>query len=121
LVDLASLIWSGALVTRQALEEVCRQRPVQRDALAPYLARWRDELSRRLVSAYEAAFQDAPGFTEGAEGRIQARALLRLFVMERALEQLHAALDGDTAAARMPLQSLLAWMEATAQPSGPGL
>ncbi len=121
LVDLASLIWSGALVGRQALEEVCRQRPIQRDALAPYLARWRDELSRRLVSAYEATFQDAPGFTEGAEGWIQARALLRLFVLERALEQLHAALDGDAAAARMPLQSLLAWMEGTAQPSGPGL
>jgi predicted trehalose synthase len=121
LVDLASLIWSGALVARQALEVVCRQRPVQRDALALYLSRWRDELSRRLVSAYEAAFHDAPGLTEGAEGRIQARALLRLFVLERALEQLLAALDGDVAAAWMPLQSLLAWMEATAQPSGPGL
>ncbi len=93
LVDVAGITHSLDRAARHALELMCWDHPTERARLGEPLARWSKLMIQRFLLAYGKEAEGSPS-QPGSEQ--QRRDLIRLFCLEKALEEVRNALRSDT-------------------------
>jgi maltose alpha-D-glucosyltransferase/alpha-amylase len=101
--DVAGMLRSLDYAAQTALEEAVADRPQDRESLLPRVEEWRRRCAQQFLSAYGQMAAEQP-FHPGAE--VGADALLRLFVIEKALYELRYELNNRPELVRIPLEGL---------------
>ncbi|MFZ0791695.1 MAG: alpha-amylase, partial [Chromatiaceae bacterium] len=108
LVDVAGMVRSFDQVAPAALELMCRDHPAERERLNEPLARWSSAITQRFLAAYAQEASGSPSHPESAQ---QARDLIRLFCLQKALEEIRHALRNRPQWARVPIEGVLALLD----------
>lgn len=109
LVDLASLVRSFEGVVGQALDQVARDRPAERERVAEPFTRWTAATVQRFLAAYRERARGAPYYPDSTE---EAEPLLRLFTLRGALQEIRDALGKPIPRVEMPIVWILYWLDA---------
>jgi len=104
LVDVAGLVRSFHYAGANALVRLSQDNPDQHARLTPIIARWTREMTRRLLASYEGAAAGSPGFPAPAA---QARDLIGLFALQKALYEIRYELDNRPHWVRIPVEGVL--------------
>ncbi len=108
LVDAGGLVYSFEHAARHALEVICREHPSERERLGVTLADWGRAMAQRFLEAYGKAAAGSPSYP-GSPG--QARDLIRLCALDRALGEICYALLNKPEWARAPIEGALALLD----------
>lgn len=108
LVDLASLVRSFEGLVDQALDQVARDRPAERERVAEQFARWTAGTVQRFLTAYGERARGAPYYPDSTE---DVEALLRLFILRRTLQGIRDELGKPTPRVEMPIAWILYWLD----------
>jgi maltose alpha-D-glucosyltransferase/alpha-amylase len=101
--DVAGMLRSFDYAAQVALEQLCADRPEDREQLAPRVIDWRQRTTATFLGAYRDTAAGASFYPADAA---HAGALLRLFVIEKALYEVRYELDSRPEWVQIPLHGL---------------
>jgi maltose alpha-D-glucosyltransferase/alpha-amylase len=102
--DVASMLRCFSYVAAMATNRATAERPADRHRLGPLVQRWETETAVAFLTGYYAATASCAAF---AEGMTASRALLELFTLEKALDELLGEMESRPDWVAIPLYSLL--------------
>jgi maltose alpha-D-glucosyltransferase/alpha-amylase len=106
--DVAGMLRSFDYAAHVALARVCADRPGDRARLEPEAREWERRASEVFLASYREAVDDSPGYPRD---EAHARALIRLFALEKALYELRYELDNRPEWVDIPLRGLRILLE----------
>ncbi|MCO6411706.1 MAG: maltose alpha-D-glucosyltransferase [Thiogranum sp.] len=102
--DVAGMMRSFDYAAHVALDDFTDERPQDRDLLQPFVTHWRDLATQAFLDGYEEAVAGSGVYPADRDA---GRALIRLFVLEKALYEVRYELGNRPDWVRVPLQGLL--------------
>jgi maltose alpha-D-glucosyltransferase / alpha-amylase len=114
--DVAGMLRSFGYAAAVALDEATAERPGDRARLAPHVAGWKRETTRAFLSGYIEATRGSPVYP-GAPG--EARRLICLFMLDKALYEVRYELDSRPDWIRIPIAGLMELIGEDAPDTGP--
>jgi maltose alpha-D-glucosyltransferase/alpha-amylase len=108
LVDVAGVVRSFHYAGGNALERLARDHPSDRERIAGPIARWRLQMIRRFLAAYEETASGSPSFPRDSQ---QAQDLIRLFTLQKALYEIRYELDNRPTWVGIPIQGVADFLD----------
>jgi maltose alpha-D-glucosyltransferase/alpha-amylase len=108
LVDVAAMVRSFHYAAANALELMSRDQPAEQGRLAEPIARWSLEMTQRFLTAYEKAAAGSPSFPKSPQ---QARDLIQLFTLQKALYEIRYELANRPSWVGIPVDGVAAFLD----------
>ena len=106
--DVAGMLRSFDYAIRSALMDLGADRADQLETLEPWVRLWKERTGRAFLDGYREGVGDAASYPEDEE---QARALIGLFTLEKALYEIRYELDNRPDWVGIPIKSVLDLLE----------
>jgi maltose alpha-D-glucosyltransferase/alpha-amylase len=106
--DVAGMLRSFDYAIRSALMDLGAERADQLERLEPWVRLWEERTRRAFLDGYREGASGAISYPEGEE---QARALIELFTLEKALYEIRYELDNRPDWVGIPIKSVLDLLE----------
>jgi maltose alpha-D-glucosyltransferase/alpha-amylase len=110
LADVAGMVRSFHYAAGNALELLARDHPAEQERLAEPIARWTLQMIQRFLTAYENAAEGSPSFPKSAQ---QARELIQLFTLQKALYEIRYELANRPSWVGIPVDGAVAFLDST--------
>ena len=106
--DVAGMLRSFDYAIRSVLMDLGADRADQLETLEPWVRLWKERTGRAFLDGYREGVGDAASYPEDEE---QARALIGLFTLEKALYEIRYELDNRPDWVGIPIKSVLDLLE----------
>ena len=102
--DVAGMLRSFSYASAVAVNHCTSERPADRSRIGPLAANWEEDTADAFLAGYLDAIAGCPVYPEQP---LHAQALIRLFVLEKALYELRYEMDNRPEWLSIPLYALL--------------